>query len=266
MDRTCIPALLLACLPALAAAQSPFDGKWKFEVAPAAASSTRFDIALGKGEYACRSCRPPWTVPADGAFHAVTGHGDFDETSVRVVDDRTVVFTRRKDAREVYRAIDTVSGDGNRLDFSWTESSASGVEVSGSGSWVRVSPRPAQAHPITGTWRELRPNTTSDNALTFTIRINGDELTETFGTGESMLATFGGPAVTVQGDPSGTLVSVRRINDRSFEETDSLDGKPVATRTLTLLDDSTLEIASRDAATGKLKRRRARLQSARPTD
>lgn len=258
MRRTALSALVLACVATPALAQSPFDGTWKLVTDDAQVSSGRFDISLDYGVYACRSCTPSWSVPADGRFHPVTGHGDFDETSVQVMDNRTVIFTRRKGGRGVYQAVDSISEDGNFLAFSWTEFGGAGTAVSGTGSWIRVTPRRPGSHPITGTWRELRPDSMSDNASTFTIRTHGDALHMTFGTGESLTARFGGPPAKFDGDPSGTLVSVRRINDKAFEETDMRDGQIVTVRTSTLLDASTMQIMSRNERSGRETRRRAR--------
>ncbi len=89
MNQFILFALAVACIGSPALAQSPLDGVWKLEP-DAKASSKLYDISLHDGVYACRSCRPTWSVPADGSFHPVTGQ-DFDEESVRVVDDRTVI-------------------------------------------------------------------------------------------------------------------------------------------------------------------------------
>lgn len=259
MNRFVLFAVAVVGIVSPAVAQSLFDGVWKLEPDNIQASSTIYDISLRDGVYACRTCRPPWSVPADGAFHPVTGQ-DFEETSVRVVDDRTVIFTRRKDGRGVYQAIDTISADRKFLGFSWTEFSGAGKAITGTGSWIRASPVPQGSHAITGTWRELRPNRMSDNTLTFTIRTEGDLLKMTYGTGEAYAAKFGDAAVAIAGAPSGTSVAVRKVSDTAFQETEMSDGDVVANVTSTLLDQSTMEIVRRDAVSGRKTRRRARRQ------
>ena len=46
-------------------------------------------------------------------------------------------------------------------------------------------------------------------------------------TGSSYAAKLDGSEAPYSGDPGVTSVSVRQIDDRSFEETDKRDGKPV---------------------------------------
>ncbi len=259
MNRIVLLSLVAIGIASPASAKSPFDGVWKLDPENAEVSTRVYDISLQDGVYACRTCRPPWSVPADGAFHPVRGQ-DFDETSVRVVDEHTVVFTRRKNGRGVYQAVDSISGDGKYLAFSWTEFTGAGKAITGTGSWIRVSPAPQGSHAITGTWRELRPDTMSDNTLTFVIRIDGDLLTMTYGTGESYAATFGGPAVAIAGAPSGAAVAVRKISDTSFQEIEMSDGEVVSNLTSTLVDQSTMEIVRRDVSGGRQTRRRARRQ------
>ena len=235
--------LAVAAVPAIA--QSQFDGTWRLEPARAQFSPRTFDISLRDGVYSCHTCRPAWTVQADGAFHPVSGHDDYDEVSVSVLDQGAVTFTRKLGGRWVYQATDHLSEDGKFLVFAVTELSGAGKPMSATGAWVRVAPRPLNSHPITGTWRELAPDVLSENVWTFTIRTKGKLFSMTFGTGESLIAPFGGVPAKVKGDPSGTLVSVKRLSDTSFEETDRRNGAVVEVRTSSLLDHSTLEIVTR---------------------
>jgi hypothetical protein len=257
-----VPFLAFAFLAAATpvAAQSPFDGAWKLDPRPTAFSPRTFDISLKDGVYSCRSCKPEWAVAADGAFHRVKGHDDYDETAINVLDDRNVIFTRKRGGRAVYQAVDKLSEDGHFLVFAVTEFSGAGKPMSATGSWVRVSPRPSGSHPITGIWRELAPDVLSENVWLFTIHTQGDTFTMTFGTGESLTAMLGGQATKVEGDPSGTSVSVRRIGETSFEETDRREGEIVEVRTSTLLDNSTLEIVSRRTNGSETRRLAHRLE------
>src|SRR3954469_22528213 len=57
---------------AMAAAGTGIDGTWKADV-----NSVQFDqkpdeMLLQAGQYSCKSCVPPVTVAADGAFHPIT--------------------------------------------------------------------------------------------------------------------------------------------------------------------------------------------------
>lgn len=259
MRRSAIFAFIAGTGVATSAmAQSPFDGTWQIEKSTENFAPRTFDISLQNGVYACSSCRPAWSVAADGAFYSVSGHLDFEETSVQVVDDRTVIFTRRKAGRGVYQAIDSISADGNFLVFAVTEFSGAGKPISTTGSWVRATPRPAGSHSITGKWRELRPDVMSDNVSTFTVQTGGDILRLTFGTGEVVTARFGGPPAKVDGDPNGTLVSYRKIGETAFEETEMRDGEDAVVRTYTVVDPSTMKIARQNKRSGKVGEQIAR--------
>lgn len=157
-------------------AQSPFDGTWRFAPEATHASGIRYDISLRDGVFTCHWCKPVWSIPADGAFHPVQGLSSFDEVSVRVVDDSSAVFSRKKNGRTFYQAVDVISEDGNYLSFSFTEIGDSGKTESGTGLWKRLTPKPAGAHPVTGAWRELWVRATSEEEVSFTIFTDGDEI------------------------------------------------------------------------------------------
>lgn len=255
--RIALAALLLATGAAPAPEQSPFDGTWRLDP-DAPGQPALFEISLRDGIYACFSCRPAWQVAADGRYHRVAGQDRFDETSIRVVSARMVVFRRRLRGRDVYEATDTLSADGNVLSFTVRESSASGVATTASGLWARVGPPPAAAHLITGTWRESRPDSVSDASLTFTMRIEGDVLHVAGGTGEAYDLRFGGPAVAIRGDASGTRISARRLAGNVIEETDLREGQAVSVRTSTIIDATTMTILVRNLRTGREHRMVAR--------
>jgi hypothetical protein len=252
-------ALIALSISASAAwAQAPFDGTWVLDTSQQQPSSFIYNVALANGSFTCHTCSPSWTVPADGGFHAVSGHDGYDEASVKIVDDRTAVFTRKKGGRQVYQAIDRISADGKYLVFSFTEMSAAGVAASGTGSWIRVSPKPEGAHAVTGQWRELKPDRLSENAYRFSIRTDGDMLHLQFGTGEALEARFGGQAVQVRGTAPGTLILVRRISATAFEETEMRDGEIAVVRRSELVDPSTLQIVSTDKRNGQVRHQTAR--------
>jgi hypothetical protein len=256
--RIAFPALVLALAASPSRAQSPFDGTWRLDPGGTPASPRLFELSLRRSFYGCRSCRPAWSVRADGRFHAVANQSGFDEASVQIVSDRIVSFRRRLRGREVYEATDTVSADGNTLSFTWRETSASGVATSGTGIWDRVLPGAPDAHGLAGSWRERQPDTVSDAALTFAITIEGDTMQVTGGTGESYRLRFGGPPVEIAGDRRGTRVSARRLSRTVVEETDFRDGQIVSVRTETLTDPATMEILIRNRRSGEETRMVAR--------
>jgi hypothetical protein len=201
------------------------DGTWKADV-----NSVQFDqkpdeMVIQAGQYSCKSCVPPVTFPADGAFHPVTTPY-VNSMSVKVVDDHNVVRTSKKGDKQVGETKLSVSPDGNTLTGSFTDTSGS---TTGTGTFVetRVGPAPAGAHAISGQWKPSKLQDFNAAALTFTYKVEGDTLHSSSGTGQSFDAKFGGPDVPIKGDNAGTTASVKKTGDNSFEETDKRGGKVV---------------------------------------
>lgn len=260
MRKAALIALALASLSAPLHAQSPFDGKWR--VAPEAmhASGVKYDISLQNSVFTCRWCKPVWSIRADGAFHPVEGQSGFDEASVRIIDNSTAVFTRKKNGRTFYQAVDVISKDENFLTFSFTEISDAGRIETGSGLWSRLTPKPAGAHPVTGAWRELWVRATSDEELTFTILIDGNNVRIQFTPSEIVSAKLGGPAVKVEGDSRGTMASLRRLGEHAIVQTDYRDGQLVSVTTSKLLAPGTMEILVENPRNGSKSRYTAHKQ------
>jgi hypothetical protein len=210
---------------ASATAATGIDGTWKADV-----NSVQFDqkpdeFLLQAGQYSCKSCVPPITVAADGAFHPVsTPYAD--SMSVKVVDDHNVVRTSKKGGKQMGQTKLSVSPDGNTLTGSFIDSSG---PTTGTGTFIetRVGPGPAGAHAISGQWKPSKLQDFNTAALTFTYKVEGDTLHSSGGTGQTFDATFGGPDVPIKGDSAGTTASVKRTGDNSFEETDKRGGKVV---------------------------------------
>jgi hypothetical protein len=201
------------------------DGMWKADI-----DSVKFDqkpdeFLLKAGQYSCKSCVPPYTVAADGAFHPVN-LPYADAMAVKVVDDHSITRTAKKGGREVGETKLTVSADSNTLKGSFTDTSTS---TTGKGSFIetRVGAAPAGAHAVSGQWKPTKLQDFNTEALTFTYRTDGDTLHMSSGTGQSYDAKFGGADVPIKGDIAGTTASVKKTGDNSFEETDKRGGKVV---------------------------------------
>ena len=242
MRSAALIALALACPGAPLHAQSPFDGKWRFAPEAMHASGIRYEITLQDSVFTCRWCKPVWSIRADGAFHPVEGQSRYDEASVRVVDNSTAIFTRKKNGRTFYQAVDVISKDENYLTFSFTEISGAGKVESGTGLWSRLTPKPAGAHPVTGAWRELWVKATSDDETTFTILTDGDEVRIQFTPSEILTTKLGGPPVKIEGDSRGTIASLRRLGEQTLVQTDYRDGQVVSVTTSKLLSPGRMEI------------------------
>ena len=140
----------------------------------------------------------------------------------------------------------TVSPDGSTATFEFTDNSRTSADpVIGRGSMLRVGKgkRPAGAHAISGSWQISKMESLSDNALSFTLTVEGDTLNMTNPTGQSYAAKLDGTDAPYKGDPGINSVAVRRLGDKTFEETDKRDGKAIRVRRM-MIDPADLKVMS----------------------
>ncbi|MGB2620266.1 MAG: hypothetical protein WBC57_24010, partial [Candidatus Acidiferrales bacterium] len=131
----------------------------------------------------------PIKIKADGQDQTVTGHPYFDTSAMKVISDHEIEDTDKKNGKTVATSKMTVPPDGNTLTFEFNDSSNSnGAPVVGKGEEIRVAKGPAGSNAISGSWRMVKMETVSDNAITWTYKVNGDELTMTTPTGQSYTA------------------------------------------------------------------------------
>ncbi len=220
-------------------AANAINGTWKADVNTVQFNSKPDEFLVQNGSFSCKSCTPPYSVPADGAFHPVSlPYADSD--SVKVVDDHTVTETVKKAGREVGSSTYSVSADGKTLDGQFTDSSAPGAVQKGEFIETRVAAGPAGAHALSGQWKPTKLANYNDAALTVTLNVNGDTYQSTSPAGTSFEATIGGGDVPIKGDIAGTTVSVKKVGDNSYQETDKRGGKVVSVTTVTAGADGKL--------------------------
>jgi hypothetical protein len=244
--------LMSLLMPVLAMAQSAFDGTWKIDLNKAQLPTKPDVYLLQDGMYHCKTCAPPIDIKADGQDQKVTGHPYYDTMSIKVVDDRTIEETDKKNGKTVDISKMTVSPDGSTLTFEFTDSSATSADpVTGRGEETRVAKGPAGSHAISGSWRVTKMESVSDNGLTFTYKIEGDSLTMTSPTGQTYTAKLDGTNAPYKGDPGITSVSVKRLGKNTMEETDRRDGKVISVARMTVAaDGKTMTIAVNDKLHG----------------
>jgi hypothetical protein len=244
--------LLALLMPAVAIAQSAFDGTWKVDMTTAK-FPTKPDVrVLQNGTYECKSCIPAIEVKADGQDHKVTGHPYYDTINIKVLNDRSIVETDKKDGKTVSVSTMTVSADGKTLMFDFTDSSnTNAAPVTGKGTQTRVAAGPAGSHAISGSWRMDKIDDVSNNAVTLTLKVDGDTVHMTNPTGQSYTANLDGTDAPYKGDPGLTSVSVKRIDKNTIEETDKRDGKVIGVARMSLTPDGkTLNFTMRDTLQG----------------
>jgi hypothetical protein len=215
-------------LPAMAGAQSQFGGTWKIDPKTAKFPEKPDVYLLQEGVYHCKSCVPPHDAKADGQDHKVSGDPYSDTMSVKVVDDRTIETTYKKNGKIVARGKTWASADGNTLTSEFTDSSNTNSDpVTGKFEAKRVAKGPAGSHAISGSWRASKVDAISDNNLVFTFKVSGNSLSFSAPTGQNYAAKLDGTDAPFKGDPGLTSVSVKRVDKNTLEETDKRDGKAI---------------------------------------
>lgn len=228
---------ILLLTPVLAVAQSPFDGTWKTDLSKAQLSKKPLVYLLQDGIYQCKTCPVPFSIKANGEDQKITGYPYFDSLSVRVVDDRTLAMTSKKDGKIVGTQKRVVSSDGNTLSLEFSDSSATNADpVTGKGEWTRITKGPAGSHAISGSWRVSMENL-SNNGLTLTFKVEGDSLSMSNPTGQSYSAKLDGTEAPYKGDPGVNRVSVKGLGENTIEETDKLDRKIISVSRMTVSAD-----------------------------
>ncbi len=232
-----------------AADLSALNGTWEADLATIKFEGKPDEFLLQGGTYKCNTCIPPLTVAADGQFHAVADRPYYDSMSVKVVDDRTVEFHRRKGDREVGNNILQASADGKTLTNKFHDATTLGSEFDGSTTLQRAGAAPAGAHAISGQWTPDKVGDYTPEALRISFQVDGNTVTSSF-QGQSYTAEIDGPAVAVKNDPGKTTVAVTR-DGAGLKETYTRDGKQVAVSTIAPgADGQSVSISSSDPRDG----------------
>jgi hypothetical protein len=219
------------------------NGTWKIDVNSATWENATERYLLQGGTYTCESCIPPYSVTADGEWQDVDRPGT-DSEMVEVVDERTVRFASRLNGEEMGSSTSTVSEDGQTLVVEFT-SLRGDAPVSGTLNFSRAEAAPEGAHAVSGAWQVADISSMSDEGLTATITVDGDQYTNS-GNGQSFTATLGGDPVAIEGDEAGGMVAVERLGEYGYRETYSLDGETTGIVELTVGEDGTLSAVATD--------------------
>jgi hypothetical protein len=232
-------ALTGLLLPTLSVAQSVFDGTWKVDMNKVDFSKKPDVFVLQNGMYSCKTCTPPYDVKADGMDQPVSGHPYYDTVAIKVINDHSIEETDKKGGKVVGTSTSTVSSDGTTMMFTFEDSSNTngGPPVTGKGEATRVAKGPAGSNAISGSWRTTKLEGLSDNATTWSYKVNGDQITMSAPTGQTYTATVNGGDAPMKGDPGVTSVSVKMLGKNTLEETDMRNGKVISVFKLTVNAD-----------------------------
>jgi hypothetical protein len=228
--------LTLLVFTGAAFAQSPFDGTWVSDVGAAQFSKKPHTYLLNKGMYTCSTCVPKISVKADGKDQAVSGSNYFNTESIREVDANTIEEVDKKDGKTMYKDTLTVSTDGKTLTDKFEDDSED-KPVTGEVIMSRISKGPAGSHAISGSWQTEKMANMSSNGITVTLQSTPNGLKMSDNNGQSYDVKFDGKDYPIQGDPGNTMISLKKVDANTLEETDKRNGKIVATARITVSAD-----------------------------
>jgi len=227
MKRVIVPALLIAtiAIPTMTiAAQSPFDGTWKTRLDSMQFSGKPEVYDISNGMYECSSCAPPFKIKADGTDQPVPDHAYVDTEAVTIVSPASIEITDKKAGKVVFTSTLTVSKDGSKIAGKFM-SYVGEKPISGEFTEKRVGgPGAPGAHALSGSWMQDSVADMTDVARTITLQSTPNGIKMTWN-GQTTDAKFDGKEYPTVGDPGKTMVSLRKISDNEFEETDRRLGK-----------------------------------------
>src|SRR4051794_8603593 len=153
------------------------DGTWKGDVSSVKFEQKPDEYLLQNARFDCKSCIPPVSIAADGAYHPVTNHAYYDEESIKVVDDKTVQQSTKLKGRETGHSTMAVAPDGKTLTIDWTDTSVANVKAN-TGSFVenRVAGGPAGSHALSGSWAPAKIAAVNQEAITLTLKTDANML------------------------------------------------------------------------------------------
>jgi hypothetical protein len=218
--------LVLLCLwiaPTVVLAASALDGTWKTKADSFHVSGTPSALEINQGMYRCTSCVPPIVIKADGTDQSVTGHDYYDAVAVRIVNNNSFERTSKKGGKIAWTDSATVSADGKTLTENWVDYSGA-QPAKGTTTSTRLTAGPAGSHAASGTWQQASFSDGSDSLVTVKYQSTADGLKMEWN-GQSYDAKFDGKEYLTKNDPGNTMVSLKRIDANTIEETDKRAGK-----------------------------------------
>ena len=238
-----IAALLL--LPGAALAASAFDGTWKMRPDSAKTTGKADEFQVLDGVYTCSSCVPEVKVKADGIDQKVEGQPYFDSISVAVASPSAIRIVEKKHGKRILAVNYEVSTDGKTLTGKFEDYTGTQVATS-TLTETRRSDGPAGSHPVSGFWQPEQLSDANDAARIYVYQMTEDQFSMHWN-GLSYNAMFDGKQYPVQGDPGKTLVSVKKVNERTVDETDSREGKVTdEIRLAAARDGTTMQVTDND--------------------
>lgn len=246
-------SLAVLCAATASHAQSPLDGTWRTQLAQTKFSPKPLTFYISQGWYHCTgSCNPSYDIAADGQDHAVAGHS-YDTLAITVVDDHTISAVAKKGGTVMFEQTRSVSADGKSLTVKTVDHPMGGGAPSTFESTAKRSGRLASGvHATSGDWIIVKQTGGGDSLLT-TYKTSGDQITMSDPSGAGYTAKFDGSDYPVHGAYGYDAVSLKKINDHTYEETDKRDGTVIDVSTITISANSkTMTVVDTDKLTGRV--------------
>ncbi len=242
---------VLLLVPGAALAAGAFDGTWKVDMNHVQSSKQPFVYVINSSSYTCSSCTPAYTVKADGKDQPVSGH-DFDTAAVTVTPTSVKVVSKLK-GKTLSSDTTTLTADGKTANvdvsyFSGTQPVQVKVIL------TNVVPPAAGDHALSGSWVESKVVSVSDSGAVVTFGITDDGFTMS-GNGQSYDAKFDGKKYPIAGDPTNTLVKLKKVSPTEVVESDYDKGKLVNVVHMTVAaDGKTLRVSDTQVLSGRVMR------------
>ena len=222
-------AAVFALMPAMVAAQSPFDGTWKTDVASIDFPAKPSVYVFKDGMYECKTCATKTLVKTDGKDQKIEGNPYADTLAVKIIDKYNLEMVSKKAGKVVAKRKIAVSTDGNSMMVTYENNSAVNKEiVKGANSYARTAYDRTAPHQMSGSWKAIKAEKRTDNGLIVTYKTEGGMLNMSAPTGETYSAKTDGVDVPFKGDPGITTVSLKLAKKNVLEETFKRAGKVVA--------------------------------------
>ncbi len=221
--------LILILLPILAWAAGPFDGTWKMDPSKTQYSGGKpMVLLLQNGILQIPSSTGQKSeFKADGTDQPASPEMKNlgDTTAVKIVDNKTMEQTMKKDGKIVLSAKLTISADGKTMTTESTRYPGEGKQPEiYKFTYTRVAAGPPGSHAISGTWQQ-QSVIPPENMLLTTYKSTPNGLVMSRPSGASYDAKFDGKDYPVKGATYNYTVSLIKVNKRSIDITNKRDGK-----------------------------------------
>jgi hypothetical protein len=220
MFKRTIHLVLVVCLvtATLWAATDPFVGDWKLDPSKSKLLDHMMVESLGGNLYAFNFGGGPEKIAVDGTDQQ-GNRGSLLSVTAEGADWKVV---RKKDGHMLLSAKWELSPDGNTLTDNYTE-----FRPNGDSSTVKyVYHRTAAGTGFAGTWESAMPIT----SYVLQVRpYEKDGLSFIRSAQDTRNLKFDGKEYPVDGMPQGATSSARRLDERTLEITDKIDGTVIRT-------------------------------------